>query len=975
MASASHRTSDDFVKRLIRSNKDIQLSTYSIISQFRDLQKRFSRNVASVYSHLGTVKDVVNIFLDDEKMATLKQFKAMDKIELVVCGKKSSGKTSFIQQLLQCGTFLPIGFRNVTQRNVKFSYAPIEQVCLLIHRLGKDSHSTADRIDVSSFFQTRIPSKTFNDIIQHYLIRRDDTIESEDWTSCLVEICIPSPFLQLNIEVYDIAEPIDMKNIQITRPCFLFLYDNAPISDDTQKYYEELKLSICNMTNGAIFFLNTKVDVNDMLHDVEINEFLDNERHHRYEHLKNVPTMNNELPRTLAECDCFDIFSVKPCEHPVTITMRKDAIDRIFRFAFEHALRNTQQVSTIMLDAIDGFFDFVLITNCRSSNEWNVLRDEALHWANEFFQQYRLQIDIIGDEAQRQFLVQFRQQREQLMKKILVHRQERHQQFSLPNSGLSLISAMQPMEISDEKHFLELIIREEIIRPILSKIFDEISHRVNQQVDQSLLVKRSTRNNELIRAAYREFLNNINIIDNKRRRDYFNKQSFKEILAGISGFMNTIGTIFSITELLPEEVNKRDNEPAIKHDLITIETYLTTIGERIKRNIRDGLEENERNFKEKIHAYHKIVLGTMDHRHRAHRLARSFAVEFAQIECLLAANLDLIKHYGTTPTIDFRTLLGNGGFFSVHPASWGSERNLVAKVLLDSTGSFDFAYVEAHFHRTVTRLHIEHMVPLRFLYHDIRNNRLCILLPRYSMSLHTYLTNHMADISISDAVRIVLHISRAVAHMHAQNLIHRDIKAQNILLDNDKNVFLADFGTCQHGTENTTIVGSHPLAPEMSNNKLGREFSYEGTAVDAFSLGILMYVVAPKKDFYQPLHTITRTDISAVANVPESYRILINTCISTDPKLRPTAAKIVEELETIADQVAKAKECLMCFEQPIFIRCLPCGHKTVCETCLTHLQQRTTSREPPRCILCRQVITSTQEDINTCTFIEVPPPS
>ncbi|CAF4000949.1 unnamed protein product, partial [Rotaria sp. Silwood1] len=173
--------------------------------------------------------------------------------------------------------------------------------------------------------------------------------------------------------------------------------------------------------------------------------------------------------------------------------------------------------------------------------------------------------------------------------------------------------------------------------------------------------------------------------------------------------MNTIGTIFSITELLPEEVNKRDSEPAIKHDLITIETYLTTIGERIKRNIRDGLEENERNFKEKIHAYHKIVLGTMDHRHRAHRLARSFVVEFAQIECLLAANLDLIKHYGTTPTIDFRTLLGNGGFFSVHPASWGSERNLVAKVLLDSTGSFDFAYVEAHFHRTVTRLHIEHM--------------------------------------------------------------------------------------------------------------------------------------------------------------------------------------------------------------------------------------------------------------------------
>ncbi|CAF1301615.1 unnamed protein product [Rotaria sordida] len=294
--------------------------------------------------------------------------------------------------------------------------------------------------------------------------------------------------------------------------------------------------------------------------------------------------------------------------------------------------------------------------------------NEALHWANEFFQQYRLQIDIIGDEAQRQFLVQFRQQREQILKIILEHRKERYQQFYSSNSSL----------------------REEIIRPILSKFFDEISHRVNQQIDQSLLTKRSIRNNELIRAAYREFLNNINIVGNKRRRDYFNKQSFKEILAGI--------------KLIPEQVNKYGSEQGIKHDLIAIEKCLTTIGEHIKRNIHDRIEENETKFKEKIHAYHKIVLDTMDHRHQAHLLARSFTAEFARIECLLVANLDLIKHHGSIPTIDFHILLGNGSFFSVHPASWSSEHNLVAKVLLGSTESFDFAYVEAHFHRTINSI-------------------------------------------------------------------------------------------------------------------------------------------------------------------------------------------------------------------------------------------------------------------------------
>ncbi|UJR11474.1 hypothetical protein I4U23_015653 [Adineta vaga] len=965
MAFDNNRSNIDSVERMIHSNRTIQQSTYSIISQFCNLQQQFAHDLASVYNNLSTLKDVVNIFLDADKLTTLKQYKIKNKIELIVCGKKSSGKTSFIQQLLGCGSFLPIGSGNVSQRSVKFSYAPIDKACLFVHGKNEQSYLLAKRIHLSSsLFRTDVHSQELKKTIEPYLFCGENAIESDEWLSCLIEISIPSRFLQSNIEIYDVVSTTDMINIHVQNPCFLFLYDGTTISDETQKYYEHLQLTIGDKIHNNLFFLNTKVDQNDILNNDSIDGILHRERNRRYEHLRNVFTLHNQLPRTLAECDRFDIFSIEPIEHPITQIIQQNAITRIVRFAFEHALRQTQQVSTIMLDAIDGFFDFVLITNRRSLNEWNMLRDEALHWADEFFQEYRLQIDMIGDEVQKQLLKRFHQQRKRLAEKMLAYKIECCEELNLQVSSISLINAIQPIEISNENNFSQLLIQENIVRPILSRIFDQISHRVNEKVDRNVLVKGTTRINELIRAAYREFLNHINIIDNhKHRREYFKKISFKEILAGISGFMNTLGTIFSITEFDIDNLDKHDNDKEIEKSFMKI-------GECIKRNIQNEIEVNERFFKEKIHAYHQIVLTTMNVRQQAYRLARSFAARFARIECLLSANLDAIKHYGTIPTIDLGTTLAHGGFFSIHPALWDSEQDLVAKVLLQSNRSLDMAYMEAHFHRAITRLNIEHIVPLRSLYYDDQTNHLYILLRRYPMSLHTYLTDHMADLTMNDAVRILLHISRAISHLHAHNLIHRDIKTRNILLDNNKNVYLADFGTCQHGTENSTIIGSLPLPPELNHARTLTDFSYEGTAVDVFSLGLLIYIVAPKAVYHDPQNIITGADIHALIHLPQRYRTLIINCIHANPKLRPTADKVVEQLELIANQVAKAKECLMCFEYPIFSRCLPCGHKTVCAKCLTQQQQRATPQNPPQCILCRQTIINSQEDIDNSTFAQ-----
>merc|ERR1711879_543784 len=95
--------------------------------------------------------------------------------------------------------------------------------------------------------------------------------------------------------------------------------------------------------------------------------------------------------------------------------------------------------------------------------------------------------------------------------------------------------------------------------------------------------------------------------------------------------------------------------------------------------------------------------------------------------------------------------------------------------------------------------------------------------------------------SENEQKKLLLQICRAINILHSNKIAHMDIKPENILLDRDGNIKLADFGSCVHFDDTisesalTTILYS---APESR-----KYVSFDKAAADIWSLGVVFYVL------------------------------------------------------------------------------------------------------------------------------------
>ncbi|MCP9264910.1 Serine/threonine-protein kinase MARK2 [Dirofilaria immitis] len=89
-------------------------------------------------------------------------------------------------------------------------------------------------------------------------------------------------------------------------------------------------------------------------------------------------------------------------------------------------------------------------------------------------------------------------------------------------------------------------------------------------------------------------------------------------------------------------------------------------------------------------------------------------------------------------------------------------------------------------------------------------------------------------------------IREAIHYLHDRGVVHRDIKAENVLLDSNGNVKLIDFGFARYINQkerSTSFCGTKPYsAPEIVQHQ-----PYDGYASDWYAMGVLLYTMLTGK--------------------------------------------------------------------------------------------------------------------------------
>lgn len=147
---------------------------------------------------------------------------------------------------------------------------------------------------------------------------------------------------------------------------------------------------------------------------------------------------------------------------------------------------------------------------------------------------------------------------------------------------------------------------------------------------------------------------------------------------------------------------------------------------------------------------------------------------------------------------------------------------------------------------------------------------------------------------------------KALVYIHENHLIHRDLKAANILLSSNGNVKLADFGVSarveEHMPSKNTFVGT-PLwmAPEIINTRLSKEKGYT-SKIDIWSLGITAYELATSKPPHATLNTAEALGIIGKGHEPrlppdfsKPFQNFVARCLKADPTLRPHAHELLDD--------------------------------------------------------------------------------
>ncbi|PKA47770.1 Serine/threonine-protein kinase HT1 [Apostasia shenzhenica] len=175
-------------------------------------------------------------------------------------------------------------------------------------------------------------------------------------------------------------------------------------------------------------------------------------------------------------------------------------------------------------------------------------------------------------------------------------------------------------------------------------------------------------------------------------------------------------------------------------------------------------------------------------------------------------------------------------------------------------------------------------------------------------SLYDFLHKQKGAFKLPSLLRVAIDVSKGMNYLHQNDIVHRDLKTANILMDENEVAKVADFGVARVKAKSgvmTAETGTYRwMAPEVIEHK-----PYDHKA-DVFSFGIMLWELLTGKLPYEYLTPLQ----AAVGVVQKGLRPtipkhcnpkladLLEKCWHQNPALRPDFSEILETLQIIAKE-------------------------------------------------------------------------
>ncbi|RKP21182.1 protein kinase [Rozella allomycis CSF55] len=165
----------------------------------------------------------------------------------------------------------------------------------------------------------------------------------------------------------------------------------------------------------------------------------------------------------------------------------------------------------------------------------------------------------------------------------------------------------------------------------------------------------------------------------------------------------------------------------------------------------------------------------------------------------------------------------------------------------------------------------------------------------------TDLIDSQSQLTEPEISTICFETLKGLEYLHSRNIIHRDIKSDNILLDQDGNIKLTDFGFCAQlsaeKAKRQTLVGT----PYWMSPEVVRQQKY-GAKVDIWSLGIMAIEMLEGEPPYldeEPLKALYmiasngKPKLRDSSRPSELFRSFLDACLTVDVSKRPNATELL----------------------------------------------------------------------------------